>query len=187
MQNPDQQYLKECFSYDSATGEMRWLERPPHHFRTAKGHKVFNAQQSGKKAGCGNESPPGHVYLKVRVNKRLHLCHRLAWVWMNGDIPAGMEVDHIDGNTLNNSAANLRLVTSSGNSKNSRRRKNVKAPYQGVYWYDRLNACMVQINTGGKTINLGVHRDLQQAIAVRQSAERLYGFHANHGRTEALS
>lgn len=187
MQKPDQKYLRECFSYDPATGHMVWLKRPESHFPTLKGVNIFNAQQAGKKAGCANAGRFGHSYLKVRVNKRLHLCHRLAWVWMNGDIPNLMEVDHIDGNTLNNSIANLRLVTSGGNSKNMRRQKGVKAPHPGVYWYDRLNGYMVQITSDGKVIHLGVHRSLDSAIAARKQAEKDLGFHKNHGRQQALS
>lgn len=46
----------------------------------------------------------------------------------------GLEVDHIDGNVLNNKVDNLRIVTCSENLLN---RKNVTSKYPGVHWNKR--------------------------------------------------
>ena len=37
--------------------------------------------------------------------------HALLWIWFMGDIPDGMDVDHIDGCGQNNHLYNLRLIT----------------------------------------------------------------------------
>ena len=37
--------------------------------------------------------------------------HRLVYVWFKDDIPAKYDVDHIDGNPMNNSLDNLQLLT----------------------------------------------------------------------------
>lgn len=49
------------------------------------------------------------------VSKRLH---RLVWETFNGEIPEGMQIDHIDGNPENNKLDNLRCVTAKENSNN---------------------------------------------------------------------
>lgn len=41
--------------------------------------------------------------------------HRVIWESAHGPIPDDMQVNHIDGNTSNNSIRNLELVTSAGN------------------------------------------------------------------------
>lgn len=49
------------------------------------------------------------------ISKRLH---RLVWETFNGEIPEGMQIDHIDGNPENNRLDNLRCVTAKENSNN---------------------------------------------------------------------
>lgn len=50
--------------------------------------------------------------------KRDYRVHRLVYLTFKGDIPEGMVIDHIDGNTNNNNIDNLRCVTQSDNCRN---------------------------------------------------------------------
>ncbi len=58
-------------------------------------------------------------YTYVSVNSKQHLCHRLIWVYHNGDIPEGLQIDHINGIRDDNKIDNLRLVTNQENAFNN--------------------------------------------------------------------
>jgi AAA+ ATPase superfamily predicted ATPase len=91
---PTQEYLKERFTYDEEAGVLIWRT----HLRTAR--------YVGKVAGCRNKDG----YLRINLNKKSHATHRLIWVYLNGEIPEGLEIDHIDGDKTNNRIDNLRLA-----------------------------------------------------------------------------
>ena len=75
-----------------------------------------------------NLSVPGKALKTMTV-------HRLVWMAHNQqDIPADLEIDHIDRNRSNNCIQNLRLVTRDENLANSNK---AKRPVK-VYWYDHL-------------------------------------------------
>ena len=53
---------------------------------------------------------------KLPNGKRRFLrLHSVVWITHNGEVPEGMELDHIDGDKSNNSILNLRLVTHAQN------------------------------------------------------------------------
>ena len=45
--------------------------------------------------------------------------HRLVWLWFKSDIPEDMEINHIDGNRLNNRLKNLELLSHIDNTKHA--------------------------------------------------------------------
>lgn len=68
------------------------------------------------------------------------------------------QVDHIDGNRLNNMKINLRIVTKRQNARNRvEHRKNLfSSRYVGVYWDKDLNKWRAGVTVDKKQIHLGV-------------------------------
>ena len=89
---------------------------------------IYN--KKGKKVGTNRENNYNLVHIKHRdTNKwKCYYVHRLIWLTFNGEIPEGMEIDHIvpvkNGGT--DSLLNLRLVTHQENCNNEKSIENYK-------------------------------------------------------------
>jgi HNH endonuclease/AP2 domain len=76
------------------------------------------------------------------------------------DAPKGLEVDHINGNPLDNRRNNLRLVTHSQNQKNMSKHKDNKSGYKGVSWHKKAKKWQVHV---GKKGYIGLFTDPKEA------------------------
>ena len=105
----DQKYLQETFDYDPETG-------------------VFKRKGRKYKQECA--AP----YRQVRIGKRKFYVHRLIWIYMTGEDPGKLEVDHKNRDSHDNRWNNLRLVTRGENQFNTSqtciRKRARKKPYQ---------------------------------------------------------
>lgn len=54
--------------------------------------------------------------------------HRCVWVWCNGAIPDGYEINHIDANRSNNRIENLETVSHSQNMRHAKMLGNLNTP-----------------------------------------------------------
>lgn len=164
-------YLDECFSLDEEKGVLYWKNRPLKHFRTKQLYLAWNARFANKEAGSNHKSK-GYKY--IVINHKRYLAHRLIWaILYRVDIP-DCEIDHIDGNGLNNKPNNLRLVIHSDNMQNVGIRKNNRSGVTGVGWCEKLNKWHSRIFVKGKGIHLGYFERKEDAIKARLDAEANY-------------
>jgi hypothetical protein len=122
------------------------------------------------------------VGITLNGKTKKYLLHRILVALREGREINGLQVDHIDGNGLNNRSDNLRLVTQQENLKNQKLRSDNDSGYQGVGWHKPRQKWRAYITVDGKLEHLGLFDKLEDAIAARQQAEIKYGFHKNHGR-----
>lgn len=94
--------LRELLRYEPVTGEFFWLARP--------------RIRAGKRAG---NVRPKDGRRSIRVDCKLYLAARLAWLYMTGKWPAH-QVDHFDTNPTNDAWRNLRDLPSAKNAQNRR-------------------------------------------------------------------
>ncbi len=86
-------------------------------------------------------------------------------------VPPGIEVDHINGDTLDNRMRNLRLASKSENGLNRHRpNKNSKSGYLGIS--PNRDGWSARVQRDRRTIHLGTFRTKEEAAAVA-AAERV--------------
>lgn len=86
----------------------------------------------------------------------------------------GEQVDHIDGDGLNNQRSNLRLCTQAQNTLNTRMYKNNQSGYKGVSFHAMTGRWQAYINVSGKRIYLGLYDTKEDARDTRREAAMKY-------------
>lgn len=89
---------------------------------------------------------------------------------------ATSEVDHANGDGLDNRRQNLRHATRAQNTQNRAMQKNNKSGFKGVHWHKRRGKWTANIRHEGKTIHLGFFDNpLDGHQAWSQKAKELWG------------
>lgn len=169
------QYLIECFDYNRKTGILKWKCRPLSHFKNAAGMNIVNSNYAGEVAGVVDKG----IYIRVRAKNKKFYAHRVIWMMEYGEWPT--EIDHINGNGLDNRLENLRVVTRQQNCQNRRLRSDNMVGMAGVTWDIQRKKWKAYINIDKKFTVLGFWDNLFEACCRRKSAERIHDYHQNHG------
>ena len=151
------EYLRSVLHYDPATGIF-----------TRKVSTSTNAKV-GAVAGCRG----GRGYLRIQLQGRKYLAHRLAWLYVYGEWPED-QLDHINRNRSDNRRANLREVTNKQNLQNAGKRSDNTSGHPGIYWHKQRSKWVARIMHNQKHIHLGCFNTLEEAISARKAAEKLY-------------
>lgn len=108
-------------------------------------------------------------YARGNINGKLILFHNyIMYTELNE------EVDHIDGNRLNNTRKNLRIVTRADNMKNKGKYKNNTSGVTGVSFNNGTNLWTAYINSGNVRHLLGEYLIFEDAVETRRKAEIKY-------------
>lgn len=156
---------------------LHWNHRDPCDFKTLSACKTWNKRFAGKPSGSESQG-----YLKTGIGGRRYLNHRIIYFMHTGVFPH--IVDHIDGNTLNNSINNLRDVDKVKNGVNCNISKSNTTGRKGVYFHKTLEKWTASIVVGGKLRHLGVFNDFYSASLARSNAEAVY--YKNYSREQAI-
>lgn len=97
-------------------------------------------------------------YPVCKLNNKQTLMHRLLI-----DVPAGMQVDHINGNKFDNRKINLRVCTNAQNTQNRIKKGNSTSGFVGAHWHKNSSKWSSYITLKGNRKYLGYFRDKYDA------------------------
>ena len=95
-----QKELKQCVDYDPKSGLFT---------RKQIDYVPANARWEG--ATCGWRARNG--YIRISINGKDYAAHRLAWLWVNGNMPSG-DIDHLNGVRADNSFESFASIPPQG-------------------------------------------------------------------------
>ena len=178
------EYLHECFEPDYENGLLHWKERPRHHFRTEQGWKYFTSQFANKPVSALKN---GYYYARVRVlgcpQRKCLLLHRVLYqMYYDKTLNLDTQIDHIDGNSMNNSIINLRECSNTQNQWNSKKKKTNTTGVKGVILVkDRPRKYRATVKHVGKAYCKYFYTLEEAEVWVKQKRKELHGEFANDG------
>ena len=90
--------------------------------------------------------------------------------------PEGIQVDHINGNPLDNRRKNLRLCTNSQNQMNKKVRRDNKTGFKGVTLHKSTGLYMARLKKDGVLLHCTYHKTPEKAHrAYEQAAIEYHG------------
>lgn len=161
-----QDKVKELFEYRD--GALFWKHRT-----ISRGRKL---KKGGQKVTT--VAPDG--YLRVGLNSRQYLVHRVIFLYHHGFLPECL--DHINGIRSDNRIENLRPATRYENICNSKFRSDNTSGVKGVHWNCVKKKWQVRLHVEKKVKSLGYYDDLELAeLVIMEARDKYHKEFANHG------
>ena len=127
--------LKQVLRYEPETGFF---------YRILKSGTSLAGSIAGGKSGTG--------YILISIDNKQYYAHRLAWLYMTGEMPKKL-IDHKNMDKTDNRFENLREATYSQNIANKKHKS--KSGFKGVTWWERDKKWKAQIEIDGKNKHIG--------------------------------
>lgn len=140
----DKKVFEQCLEYceDSPSG-LRWkVDR-----YTGMGHRRLLIK-AGDIAGSINRGfgDGDYTYWVINLNEALYKAHRIIYCLHYGTLSPELQIDHIDGNPLNNRIDNLRAVPDEINRRNLKKYITNTSGVAGVHIQTNKNTGYVRIS-----------------------------------------
>lgn len=148
------QRLRELLDYNAETGAF--TNRVRRGGRAMPGPVIGTPKKSG--------------HLRICIDRRYYLLHRLAWIYVHGDWPK-QDIDHINGDPSDNRIANLRDVTPQVNAQNQRKANPTSTTGIMGAGVSR-GRFRARIRVGGQRLSLGFFGTADEAAAAYLDAKR---------------
>lgn len=116
-------------------------------------------------------SKRGYAKRKVKRNGKNHSVYLHRFLL---NAPPGIQVDHINGNGLDNQKSNLRLATHGQNQFNSRKRVDSQNKYKGIYHDNQRGTYVARLKAKGYDISLGGFKTAIEAARAYDELARAY-------------
>ena len=168
-------YLSKLVNYNQETGSITWKIREG----SDPGTMVFNSKFAGKEC---RSIGTGYIQIGFNVKGKLFtvMAHRLAWFITHDTLPTG-QLDHINGNKLDNKIVNLRDVSRSINSRNAKQYSTNTSGVSGVYLNKVTKKWFAQIQVHKKKYYLGCFENIAEAEKAASEFRKNNGFTDRHG------
>ena len=166
---PSCDQLNDLLHLDPATGRLFWKPREPRHFKESSKVSSLDACRRWNAGFSGKEALTSinvHGYRAGRVLYHSLCAHTVIWAMTHGRWPE-KEIDHINGDPLDNRPENLREATRSENEMNKLPGKRNSSGIKGVSWEKRRSKWRAQITANGEYKYLG-------SFGTRDEAESAY-------------
>ena len=135
--------VKDRYIYDAKSGMLNW---------------------KSKRKGININSPVGGLnntgYLFVKINYKQYLIHRIIWLLEKGSMPEN-NIDHINGNRLDNRISNLREADHRKNNGNQDIHR--KGALVGAHFNKAVGRWYAVISIKKRKVSLGRCETSQQA------------------------
>ena len=155
--------------YISISAEIEYRQDTGKFYSKRKRGNVSAGKELGSKVGKDK------IYLRIHVNGKRYLSHRLAWLLTHKRWPT-TEIDHINGDSLDNRITNLRELSQELNVQNIvKPYSSNSCGYLGVCYHKNSGKYRATVRLKGKSYHCGSFDDPETAhLAYLETKRKLH-------------